>query len=212
MKELKSDLTVKILIAIWYLVGVAGFMILPLRPIFLWLTPFGMVMAAVVLLYFQEPKNSKSWIAFSGIAIIGFVAELIGVNSHRLFGNYEYGNALGLKLWNTPLTIGLNWLVLIYCVSAMTRKIRDNWYFPLLGASAMVVFDWLMEPVAIAIGMWNWSGQDIPLKNYTDWFLISGFLFLMIRILKIEINNRIAGVLFVGQLAFFLVLNIFMSI
>jgi putative membrane protein len=208
MNKATSIQLVRIIIVIWYLVGVAGFLIQPLRPLFQWLTPFGMVMAAVLLFYFHEPKNLKSWIVFSGIAIIGFSAELIGVNTQRLFGNYIYGDALGFKLWNTPLTIGLNWLVLIYCISALTGKIRDNWYFPLVGAAAMVAFDWLMEPVAIATGMWNWGGQEIPLKNYTDWFLISGFLFLMIRILKIEITNQIAGILFAMQLVFFLALNL----
>ena len=208
MTGLQKEKVVKILVIVWYLVGVAGFVIQPLRPLFQGLTPFGMVMAAALLLYFHEPKNLKSWIVFSGIAIIGFSAELIGVNTHRLFGTYTYGSALGFKIWNTPLTIGLNWLVLIYCMAALTGKIRNNWYFPLIGATAMVAFDWLMEPVAIATGMWNWNGQDIPLKNYTDWFLISGFLFLMIRILKIEINNRIAGVLLTGQFIFFLALNL----
>ncbi|HZL09281.1 MAG TPA: carotenoid biosynthesis protein [Prolixibacteraceae bacterium] len=208
MKRLLNDRGAKIIVILWYLVGIAGFMIHPLRPLFQQLTSFGMVVAAVLLLYFQEPKNTKSWLVFSCIAVLGFVAELIGVNTQFLFGHYEYGNALGFKLWNTPLTIGLNWLVLIYCIAALAKNIRDHWYFPLIGAFVMVAFDWLMEPVAIAIGMWTWEGGSIPLQNYIDWFLISGFIFLMIRILKVELNNRIAGVLFVMQLVFFLTLNI----
>ena len=76
----------------------------------------------------------------------------------------------------------------------------------------MVAFDWVMEPVANATGMWSWEGGTIPLKNYMDWFLISWFLFLMIRILKVEFNNRIAGLLFALQLVFFLVLNILIRI
>ncbi len=208
MKVLLNEQVVKISIVVWYLVGVAGFLIQPLRPLFQILTPYGMVMAAVLLLYFHEPKNLKGWIVFLGIALVGFFAELIGVNTQLLFGQYEYGNALGFKLWNTPLTIGINWLVLVYCISALARNIRDNWYFPLVGAAAMVAFDWLMEPVAVATGMWNWGGQPIPMKNYTDWFLISGFLFLLIRILKVEINNRIAGLLFAMQVVFFLALNL----
>ena len=203
-----NERVVRIVVIVWYLVGIAGFLIHPLRPLFQQLTPFGMVMAAVLLLYFQEPKNLKSWFVFAGIALLGFVAELIGVNTQRLFGVYTYGDTLGIKLWNTPLIIGLNWLVLIYCIAALSKNIRDNWYFPVIGAATMVAFDWIMEPVAISTGMWNWGGQDIPLKNYTDWFLISGFLFLMIRILKIEINNRIAVVLFTMQLVFFLTLNL----
>ena len=88
------------------------------------------------------------------------------------------------------------------------KSMRDRWYFPLLGAAAMVVFDWLMEPVAIATGMWSWPEGAIPLKNYMDWFLVSGFLFLMIRILKIDVNNRVAGTLLAMQLVFFIALNL----
>lgn len=208
MNRLLNVRVVKIIIVVWYLVGIAGFLIHPLRPLFQQLTPFGMVTEVILLLYFQEPKNLKNWLFFAGIAIAGFAAELFGVNTQRLFGAYSYGGTLGLKLWKTPLIIGVNWLVLIYCIAALAKSLRDNWYFPLIGAAVMVAFDWLMEPVAIATGMWNWGGQDIPLKNYTDWFLISGFLFLMIRILKIEINNRIAVVLFTMQLVFFLTLNL----
>ena len=197
-----------ILIVVWYLVGIIGFIIQPLRQLFQQMTPFGMVLAAVLLMYFHEPKNLKSWLIFIGIVLVCFVAELIGVSTQLLFGNYKYGIALGLKLWNTPIVIGLNWMVLIYCISALTKTIRDRWYFPLVGASAMVAFDWLMEPVAIATGMWNWADGNIPTKNYMDWFLISGFLFLMIRILKVEFNNRFAGLLFAMQVVFFLALNI----
>ncbi len=198
----------KIIIVLWYLVGIAGFLIHPLRPLFQLLTPFGMVAAAVLMLLFHEPKNTKSWLAFAGIALIGFFAELVGVNTQTLFGHYEYGNALGFKLWNTPLVIGINWLVLIYCIASLTAKTRNTWYFPVIGAATMVAFDWLMEPVAVNTGMWTWADGVVPLKNYTDWFLISGFLFLLIRILKVEINNRIAGVLLLMQVVFFLVLNL----
>jgi putative membrane protein len=72
----------------------------------------------------------------------------------------------------------------------------------------MVAFDFLMEPVATTTGMWSWEGGHIPLKNYLDWFLISALLFLMIRILKVEFNNRLAGLLFIMQGVFFLALNI----
>jgi len=197
-----------ILIVVWYIGGIAGFLIPQLKQLFQQLTPVGMVIAAILLMYFHEPRNLKSWLVFASIPIICFVVELIGVNTQLLFGNYQYGPALGFKLWNTPIVIGLNWLVLIYCISTLTAKIRDRWYFPLAGASAMVAFDWLMEPVAKATGMWSWVEGNIPLKNYMDWFLISGFLFLIIRILKVEFHNRIAGLILAMQVVFFMALNI----
>jgi len=203
-----NKMVLTILIVVWYIAGIAGFLIPVSKPIFQQLTPVGMVIAAILLMYFHDPKNLKSWLVFGGITLICFVIELIGVNTQLLFGNYQYGPALGFKLWNTPITIGLNWLVLIYCISALTLKIRNRWYFPLLGASAMVAFDWLMEPVANATGMWSWMDGNIPLKNYMDWFLISGFLFLMIRILKVEFHNHIAGLVLTMQVVFFMSLNI----
>jgi putative membrane protein len=212
MKIQVNERVVVILIIVWYLVGITGFMIRALQPVFQKLTPFGIIVAAALLMYFHEPKNLKSWLFFAGIALTGFVIEVIGVNTQALFGFYKYGHSLGLKLWNTPLTIGLNWLILIYCISSVAKPVRDTWYFPLIGASAMVVFDWLMEPVAVATDMWSWAFGSIPRKNYIDWFLISGFLFLMVRILKVEFNNRIAAVLLVMQFIFFLSLNLLFRI
>lgn len=208
MKTLTKDQIAKIAILLWYLVGIIGFMIRPLQPVFQQLTPFGMLMATALLMFFHEPKNLKSGLVFSGIVLFGFVVELIGVNTQAIFGFYIYGNSLGPKLWDTPFIIGLNWLVLVYCITSLAKPIRNTWYFPLIGAATMVAFDWLMEPVAIATDMWYWASGVIPDKNYIDWFLVSGFLFLLIRILKVEINNRIAGFLFAMQVVFFLALNI----
>jgi len=208
LKTVRSVKLIQGILVIWYLVGIAGFLVQPLRPLFQLLTPFGMLMAAILLIYFHEPADLKSYLAFSGIAVVGFVVELIGVNTQLLFGSYHYGPTLGPKLWDTPFVIGINWLVLIYCISAITAGIRNTWYFPLTGAMLMVFFDWVMEPVAVATDMWYWMDNAIPLKNYMDWFLISGILFLMIRIFKIEIRNKIAGILLLMQFIFFLSLNL----
>ena len=191
----------------YYLIGVAGFLIYPTRSLFQFLTPFGMVMAAMFIIYFHEPKNLKSWLTFTGIVIISFLVELIGVNTHFIFGNYEYGDTLGTKILGTPLTISLNWLVLLYCIATLARNIRNRWYFSLTGALAMVFFDWLIEPVAFATDMWSWSEGAVPYKNYIDWFILSGFLFLMIRALKVELKNPIAGTMIIMQVVFFLTLN-----
>lgn len=198
----------KIAIVLWYLVGIAGFMIRPLEPWFQKLTPFGITAAGALLLWFHHPRNLRSWVIFGGIALAGFLVEVIGVNTQLLFGFYKYGSSLGLKLWNTPLAIGINWLILTYCITALLRPIRDNWYFPLAGAAIMVIFDWIMEPVAIATDMWGWAFNTIPLKNYIDWFLVSALFFAVIRLFKVQIRNNIASILFLMQLVFFLALNI----
>jgi uncharacterized membrane protein len=208
MKIRVSENVIKGVLVIWYLVGIAGFLIVPIRPLFQKLTPLGMLMAAIILMVYHEPVNIKSYLIFSGIAVLGFLAELTGVNTRLLFGSYEYGIVLGTKLFNTPLIIGLNWLVLVYCITVLYERIRNRWFFPFIGAATMVIFDFFMEPVAVATGMWSWEGQEIPLKNYIDWFLVSGLMFLIIKIFSIEIKNPLAKVLLVMQFMFFLVLNV----
>ena len=200
------------MIIVWYMVGIIGFTIPALKPMMQLLTSLGMVMATVILMIFHEPAKLKSWLMFSGIALTGFLVELIGVNTGRLFGHYEYGVALGPKLWNTPLVIGLNWLVLIYCITTLLNPIRRRWYFPLAGALMMVAFDFLMEPVAMDTGMWQWADGMIPVKNYMDWLIVSGLLFLLIRLFKVEFTNRIALLLLMMQAMFFLVLNLFIRL
>jgi putative membrane protein len=212
MKALEQNRLLSVLIILWYTGGIIGFMIPLVKPWFQQLTPVGMVLAAFVLLFYHEPKNLKSALAFTGIILITFLAELIGVNTQLLFGHYMYGPALGLQLWNTPLVIGLNWLVLVYCFSALLKNIREHWYFPIAGAAAMTAFDFLMEPVANATGMWTWKGGMIPLKNYIHWFLLSALLFLALRLFKVEFNNRFAGLILLMQAVFFIVLNLLIRI
>lgn len=212
MKVFQQNRILFILIVAWYTGGIVGFLIPAVKPLFQQLTPVGMVVAAFILLFYHEPKNLKSALAFAGIVGFTFLAELIGVNTQRLFGHYMYGPALGLQVWNTPVVIGLNWLVLVYGLSVLLKNYSSHWYYPILGAAAMTAFDFIMEPVANATGMWTWERGVIPMKNYTDWFLLSILLFWALRWLKVEFNNRFAVLILLMQAVFFLVLNLLIRI
>lgn len=205
---MKNVKVFSIVIVIWYLVGMVGFSIPSLRPVMQGLTPWGMLMATVLLMAFHAPWSLKNALIFSTIALTGFLVELIGVNTGWLFGEYEYGVTLGPKVWNTPLVIGLNWLVLIYCLSTLLNPIGHRWYFPWAGALLMVAFDFLMEPVAMDTGMWQWAEGQVPVKNYIDWFLVSAILFSVVRLFKVKFRNPIAPLLLIMQALFFLVLNL----
>lgn len=212
MKVFQQNRLLSVLIILWYSAGITGYLIPEVKPWFQQLTPVGMVLAAFLLMFFQEPKNLKSALVFTSIILLTFFAEMVGVNSQRLFGHYIYGPALGIQLWNTPIVIGLNWLVLVYCFSALLKGVNRHWYYPLLGAALMTAFDVVMEPVANATGMWTWERGTIPLKNYLDWFLLSALLFLALRLFKIDCNNRFAGLILLMQAVFFAVLNLFIRI
>ena len=46
------------------------------------------------------------------VFIIGYFIEVLGVRFKFIFGEYFYGETLGLKILNTPLIMGVNWLSL----------------------------------------------------------------------------------------------------
>ena len=66
-----------------------------------------------------------------------------------------------------------------------------------------------MEPVAIQLGYWKWSG-DIPVFNYACWFLVSLVLLLFFHFLKFDKENKFAVDLLLIQSMFFLLLRTFL--
>lgn len=204
--------SVKILIAILYLVGILGFSFEATYSLFVFLTPVNLLLTTSLLLFFQQTWSVKSALVLAGVAFIGFVTELVGVNTGLFFGEYQYGPALGIQLMNTPLLIGINWLILAYGVFVLFGKINLRWYFPLIGALLMVLFDFVMEPVATALDMWSWKTEQIPLKNYVDWYLVSVLIFALMRAARLQLNNRLAVWILLVQFVFFLALNIILNL
>jgi putative membrane protein len=195
-------------------------MLLPFsRQLFILITPFNLLFAAYML--FRKARPGTEFI-FLGIFIMvtSFLAEAIGVATGRIFGSYSYGRALGPEVWDTPVLIGLNWLVLIYCTNTVARQIwerpgstgtdvRGSIAVPVTGSLLMVFYDLLLEPAAMKLDMWSWDDGIIPLRNYAAWFVLSllyHLLFLMVR--KGEVNKT-ALPLYLIQVLFFALINIF---
>ena len=200
-----------LLLSIFYLVGILGIVVFKIDD-FLLLTPFNLLVSLVIILWFH-PKWTKQTFLFLGITyLVGYFIEVVGVNTGVIFGDYTYGAVLGWKIWNTPLMIGVNWVLLIYA-SGMTI----NWWFPkwnrftrpFASAALMVLLDMLIEPVAIHYDFWTWATENVPLQNYISWYLISlVLLFLFHQIHQNQTNKVASGLLFL-QFLFFAVLLLF---
>ena len=88
-----------------------------------------------MLILFDESHISyKQYIVFAVIFLVGLGIEIIGVSTKAIFGNYSYGNALGVKVFDTPLLIGMNWLFLIYTTRLVFQNFKMNEIFKILGA------------------------------------------------------------------------------
>jgi bisanhydrobacterioruberin hydratase len=205
---LKPSLTVRVFI-IYYIVGLIGLGIPQSRELFITLMPFSLLLSMTLLLIHHKGWRYEHVVIIALIAILGYLVEVVGVLTGEVFGEYTYGRALGVKLFDTPLMIGINWIMLIYCVHTMFENLKWPWWTKVLtGASIMVVYDIIMEPVAIRLDMWSWGGGDIPIQNYIAWFVISLVFLAMMNLSKIKTHNQVAAWLFGVQTAFFLVLNV----
>ncbi len=201
----------RLFLVIFYLVGLLGFSFELTFPLFQKLVPLNLIVSALLLFSFHNRWDVKSILLFVTIPVFGILVEIIGVNTQLFFGNYSYGESLGLKIFNTPVLIGLNWLILTYCIYSSFVRFREKWFFIFPAAAIMVGFDFILEPVAMQIDMWDWQGGIVPLKNYVDWYWVSLIIFFFMWITKFRAKNELASTLILIQFLFFLSLNFILN-
>lgn len=198
-----------VILIIFYTVGIFGLTFPPTKSYIEILTPYTLIMNLALLILYHTPWSAKHVVLYSIIAVAGFLVEVAGVHTGLVFGDYQYDQVLGAKLFDTPLIIGINWLMLIYFVyHLVSRTSISRWMQVIAGAMLMVAYDIILEPVAIRMNMWNWPGGDIPFQNYAAWFLISFVFLYMLHIFNVRAENRISSGLFAVQAGFILSLNI----
>lgn len=199
-----------IVIVLFHMVGLAGFIIPDLNLLFLSLVPWHLLlMAAVIIFACNVPGSNFLWFALLVFAM-GFAAEYIGVHTGWLFGSYTYGETLGIKLFHIPLMIGVNWFLLIYSTGVFVQQnqIKNMLLRIVAGATIMVMLDILIEPVATSFDYWHWAGDSIPVKNYVSWFILSALMLFIFEKFKLRSQSRVAPTLLIMQFVFFMVLGI----
>ncbi len=194
-------------------VGVVGHLIPNIKPLMITLTPFTLLLTGCVTLYFSFQKGNSKLVVWGLIVyIITFSLEVIGVKTGYIFGSYYYGNVLGLQLFDVPLIIGFNWVVIILGAIGIASRIHKSAFqIALLTGTFAVLFDLMLEPVAINLGYWNWQQGFIPLQNYYAWFGIAFFASLFGSKLKLDLEDSLFIYYFLIQFTFFILLSIFMS-
>jgi bisanhydrobacterioruberin hydratase len=229
-----SHINKKIVIAtgiaiLFHTIGLIGFLFFE-HDFFSKTTAFNLLLSFILLIYTQNEKNKNFYFFVVITFAVGFLVEVIGVNTGWLFGNYAYGNVLGPQWKKVPLVIGVNWFIVMY-TSAITvhmilKKVinytaehskvasKKLQAFSLIvdGATLAVFFDWVLEPVAIKLKFWHWLGDGtIPVYNYLCWFAVSMFLLTIFHFCTFEKQNKFAVNLFLIQITFFLLLRTFMN-
>jgi putative membrane protein len=192
-------------------VGIVGHIIDYTFSLMLFLTPFTLLLANLVVIFphiISKQKNILIWIFL--VYAVTLTLEIVGVKTGLIFGEYEYGKVLGVEILEVPLIIGFNWTIICLSIATIIKDVKSNLILKGFYAGFMAVFlDLFIEPIAIKLDYWTWSGGTIPLQNYFAWFVISFLAVAVLLGMKINLKNRIAFHYFFIQLMFFILLNIF---
>jgi uncharacterized membrane protein len=199
---LKTKAGLSIIVAtIFHVVGIVGIGYLN-NEIILGLTPANLLLLLLFIAINHEAKT-KFWV-FYVTYILAFSIEAVGVTFGWPFGDYTYGPVLGWKLFETPLIIGVNWIVLLYGANSIANYVGLTAITRALCAAALMVFiDYLIEPVAIQLDFWSWERGTPPLENYLGWFAASFLISLLWQLAKVQLNQLIGAAMYVIQLLFF---------
>lgn len=202
----------KIILIAGYGISIPGLWLMRSRPDAYELSWIFTILSLSLLLFFHKPFSFKFLLAIFSVGILGWTFEAIGTNTGWVFGHYTYGNSLGPKIVGTPVSMIVNWMLSIYLVAlALKSKIQSKWKLAFAGASLMVLYDILLEPVAIRLGMWSWMGGNPPAQNYIAWFLLSFPLVMLIQHFVKRSENPLAIFLLVCQIVFFAALNLMIA-
>ncbi len=137
---------------------------------------------------------------------VGMVTEFLGVNYGLIFGNYTYGENLGLKVLGVPWIIGANWAILTYCSAALSRKLHHNSVVcAVLGAILMVALDVIIEVSAPRFDFWEFENGIVPLQNYIGWFFTAFLVHILLQKIIKVFSFKISLHIFIAILVFFTV-------
>lgn len=141
------------------------------------LTPFFLTTICTLVIIGSLNLTKTVALFLALVFVISFLAEMIGTNTGLLFGNYSYSEVLGIQLLNTPLVIGVNWiLVTMGALNLASLITKSRFIIIILCAGFATVFDIILEPIAIKLNFWTWQHGLPGFYNYFCWFIL-GLLF-----------------------------------
>lgn len=210
--ERPKHTTAIIILSIVYLVGIIGYATPQLQPLFMKLAPANLIFTLIMLFWFDKKFNMNTLIALLIIGALGYLVEVLGVKTGLIFGQYQYGDALGYKVAGVPLIIGANWVLVVFSTLVVVKKYTRfdySLFTALLAGLICTTLDFFIESQAPRFDYWYWQNGNAPFQNYLAWFVIASlFAWALERMLNREkIRNKLAFHVLFLQFAFFIVLK-----
>ena len=206
-KELRS-----FSIFIVWLLNISGFfgILSKEKDFFLSASPY-VLSITLFLIIVNNFIDKKFLIKLFLIFSLGLTVEILGVNYSFFFGEYQYGDNLGIKFFDVPLVIGFNWVLLIIITGNFASRIFSKSIMGkvVFGSTMMILLDLLIEISAPKLDYWEFAVHPVPFSNYFWWFVFSILFHLIYQSNKnkeyvVSTNILLIHFLFFGLLALFL--------
>ena len=111
------------------------------------------------------------------LVLYGFALERMAIH---VFASHVYGSGWRVAPLGVPLAVALVWASLILSGLALASRLSLRTPLSCAGAVALLSLslDLLMEPVAVAAGLWHWTPPGpwlfVPVGNFVGWAVIVG--------------------------------------
>ena len=141
-------------------------------------TYVNLLLMSIILFFNLKLESNYHILSILSIFLIGMITESLGVNYGLIFGDYEYGNNLGFKLFGVPYLIGVNWIILTAIsanIASFLTKNRSVVLTIITGTLLMLAMDFVMEPIAPKLDMWRFKNLIVPSSNYVGWLFVGLF-------------------------------------
>jgi uncharacterized membrane protein len=130
--------------------------------------------------------------------VIGNIFENLGVRTGFPFGHYHFTSAMGPKLFQIPILLGLAYCGVGYLAWTLAGILLGHpgespvamriVYRPLIAAVVMTAWDLAMDPVwANLVHAWIWENGGayfgVPVSNFLGWYLTNFLIYLSFALL-----------------------------
>ena len=137
------------------------------------------------LLRLADDPRRRVW-RFGVLVVAAWVAEVTCI---RAYGFYTYDPSWAVFVDVMPLTVALIWPTVILSARDVVRAlgVTDRWR-PAATAALVFADAWLIEPVAVRAGLWQWHAPGIfgvPPIGVLGWAFFTG-----LAVTLIESNER----------------------
>ncbi len=167
-------------------------------------TPLNLTLIGLLLVIAFPIRTKKAVLLFFTYAAIGIFVEFLGVNYGLLFGEYTYGKNLGPKVAGVPLSIGLNWSLLVMITGEIANRFKLYKFFKAIIAALLMVFlDLFLEHSAPLFDFWEFNGGIAPFSNYSAWFFVALLLQIIHQYSELKGNYFFSIHCYFAQLIFF---------